>query len=162
MPPTIPAHYHHVSLIWVLFLAGGALHAALNINDLAVKNKLQRRAVFKVVFIPVLFRAFASAMVFLLIWQSPDVIDKIAGLLGHAPGPDEAAVFSLPMNNALAGLYGLFLDSILGYIPVLKSQLPVVGLPVQGALTNAAKANEKVADAIADAQIAASQKGDSE
>lgn len=119
-------HYHHGWLIWVLFLVGAALHISLQIDSLARQKSMLRVDVFKSLLAPLAFRTFASAMIFGLIWQHPDLISQIGGLFGHPLSADESSVFAIPMNNMIAGLYGLFLDSILGYIPILKSQLPDV------------------------------------
>ena len=87
---------------------------------------MSRVDVFKSLLAPLAFRTFAAAMIFGLIWQHPSLISDIGGIFGHPLSADEASVFAIPMNNMIAGLYGLFLDSLLGYIPVLKSQLPDV------------------------------------
>jgi hypothetical protein len=122
-------HYHHALLIWGLFAFGILLHAALQVNAIAGHNKISFLTVLRVVAIPLVFRAFACSMIFLMIWQYPQMIAGAAKLIGHPMSPDESAVFAIPMNNAIAGLYGLFLDSLLGYIPLLKSQLPQVEFP---------------------------------
>lgn len=122
-------HYHHGWVIWALFFVGQLLHAGLQINSLAASHKVTKKSVIESIWIPLAFRTFACAMVFLLIWEHPSLIAQIASLIGHPISPDEAAVFAIPVNNAIAGLYGLFLDSLLGYIPVLKSQLPALDTP---------------------------------
>lgn len=123
---TTAVHYHHGWLIWLLFLLGDALHVGLQVDSLARTSSATRRKVLSVVWAAVAFRTFACAMIFGLIWQHPTLISQIGGLFGHPLSPDESSVFTIPMNNMIAGLYGLFLDSLLGYIPVLKSQLPTV------------------------------------
>lgn len=120
-------HYHHGWLIWLLFLLGDALHVALQVDNLARSSKLTYKQVIQETGIKVLYRAFACAMVFGLLWQDPAIVSQIAKLVGFNISADEAEVFAIPINNAIAGLYGLFLDSLLGYIPFLKSQLPEVG-----------------------------------
>jgi hypothetical protein len=122
----ITVHYHHAWLIWVLFLAGELFHAALQIDNLSRAGATTRLAVLRQVVTPLISRAFVCAMIFGLIWEDPQLIAQIAKLLGHPLGADEAGVFALPMNNMVAGLYGMFLDSLLGYIPILKSQLPAI------------------------------------
>jgi len=121
-----PVHYHHIWIIWILFLVGDGLHVLLQVNSLATVSKISKMVVLRSIWIPVAFRTFASAMIFGLIWQHPDLISQIGGIFGHPLSSDENSVFTIPMNNMIAGLYGLFLDSVLGYIPVLKSQLPDV------------------------------------
>ena len=119
-------HFNHAWIIWLLFLIGEGLHVFLQVDDLARKNNLLRRNVITTVLAPVLYRAFGCAMIFALIWQHPDIIAKVAGFFGHPVSGDEEGVFRIPMNYAISGLYGLGLDSALGYIPVLKTQLPSV------------------------------------
>jgi Na+/proline symporter len=126
----VPVHYHHAWLIWILFGCGMVLHSFLQIDSMARKANLSRRAVFSKVLATLAYRTFAGAMIFGLLWLYPDMISKIAGMLGHALSPDEASVVAIPMNNFIAGIYGLFLDSALGYIPVLKSQLPSLPDPL--------------------------------
>jgi hypothetical protein len=121
-----PIHYHHGWLVWVLFAAGDLLHAFLQIDSMARKANVSRKSVFLAVLAPLAYRTFFCACVFGLIWKDPTLLAQIAGIFGHPLGPDEAAVFALPMNNAIAGIWGLFLDSALGYVPFLKSQLPAV------------------------------------
>src|ERR1035437_4672639 len=99
--------YHHGWLIWILFLVGGILHAALQIDSIARAHKMSRGAVLASVWIPLLYRTFACAMIFGLIWQHPDLVSKITGIFGHPLGPEEQSAFAVPMNNSIAGLYGL-------------------------------------------------------
>lgn len=123
----ITVHYHHAWLIWVLFFAGELFHAALQIDNLASGAGGQPwLAVLRKVATPLISRAFVCAMIFGLIWEDPQLVSQVAKLLGHPLGADEAGVFALPMNNMVAGLYGMFLDSLLGYVPILKSQLPAI------------------------------------
>lgn len=117
--------YHHTWLIWLLFLIGEALHIAVQVDDIARKNKMARKLVFTEIGFRFANRAFWCAMIFLLIWQYPECISAIVRIF-HPIGPDEAEVLAIPMNNAVAGLYGLALDSLLNYIPGLKSQLPSI------------------------------------
>jgi hypothetical protein len=119
-------HYNHGWLVWVLYFIGAALHVALQVNDIAEKNKWTREDVMKAIAPAVAFRAFASAMIFGLLWHYPLLISNVLKIVHIDIGPDEAEVFAIPMNNFIAGLYGLMLDSLLGYIPGLKSWLPTV------------------------------------
>jgi hypothetical protein len=123
----VVVHYHHGWLIWLLFLCGAALHVCLQINNLVTQAKSSWSRVFCVVWVAVAYRMFACAMIFGLIWQHPALISQIGGLFGHPLSGDESSVFAIPMNNMIAGLYGLYLDSVLGYVPWFKSQLPQVG-----------------------------------
>jgi hypothetical protein len=122
-------HYHHAWLVWMLYLIGAALHVALQVNDIAAKNKWTRQDVIKAIGAAVSYRAFASAMLFGLIWHYPLLISSALKAVGINIGPDEAEVLAIPMNNFVAGLYGLMLDSLLGFIPGLKSWLPSVNPP---------------------------------
>lgn len=122
-------HYHHGWLVWVLYLIGAALHIALQVNDIAEKNEWKRWQVMTAIGPAVAFRTFASAMIFGLIWHYPLLISSALKVVGINIGPDEAEVLAVPMNNFVAGLYGLMLDSLLGYIPGLKSWLPSVNPP---------------------------------
>lgn len=128
-PAPVPIHYHHAWLIWVLYFAGAALHVALQVNDIAQKNKWTKKDVIGAIGTAVAFRAFASAMVFGLLWHYPLIISNALKAVGVNIGGDEAEVLAIPMNNFIAGLYGLMLDSLLGYIPGLKSWLPSVTPP---------------------------------
>lgn len=119
-------HYHHAWLIWVLYFLGAALHVTLQVNDIAAKNKWKPMDVIKAIGSAVAYRNFASAMVFGLLWHYPLIISNALKLVKINLGSDEAEVLAIPMNNFIAGLYGLGLDSALGYIPGLKSWLPGV------------------------------------
>jgi hypothetical protein len=120
----VPIHYHHAWLVWALYLIGAAIHVGLQVDDIARKNKWTRRDVIQAIGPAVAFRAFFSAMIFGLIWHYPMLISNALKMVGVNVGPDEAEVLAIPMNNFIAGLYGLMLDSLLGYIPGLKSWLP--------------------------------------
>jgi hypothetical protein len=117
-------HYHHVSLIWSLYLMGVLCHVALQIDDIARKNKWARKAVVEALWIRLVYRTFATAMIFGIIWHYPLLIPGALKAIGHPVSDDEATVLAIPMNNFIAGLYGSGLDSLLGYIPGLKSWLP--------------------------------------
>ena len=125
----VPIHYHHAWLIWILYFVGAALHVALQVDDIARKNNWKRIDVIQAIGTAVAYRAFASAMIFGLIWHYPLLISSALKAVGINIGPDEAEVLAIPMNNFIAGLYGLGLDSVLGYIPGLKSWLPGVNPP---------------------------------
>jgi hypothetical protein len=125
----VPIHYHHASLVWALYFTGVALHVALQVNDIAAKNKWTRRAVLGAIGPAVAYRTFGTAMLFGLIWYYPLAIPNALKAVGISIDADEAAVLAIPMNNFVAGLYGLVLDSLLGYIPGLKSWLPTVNPP---------------------------------
>lgn len=120
----IDIHYHHAWLVWLLFFCGEILHVALQADDMARKAEKSRWALLCLIWPKIAFRVFCCAMIFAIIWGNPELIAKIPAIFGHPIGVDESEVLAVPMNNAIAGLYGLFLDSLLGYIPVLKSQLP--------------------------------------
>lgn len=117
-------HYHHAWLIWLLYLVGVSLHIALQVDDIARKNKLERQAVWDAIYIRLLYRTFVTAMIFGILWYYPMLISSGLKMIGHPLGDDEASVLAIPMNNFIAGLYGVGLDSLLGYIPGLKSWLP--------------------------------------
>jgi|SRR5215469_12966319 len=128
-PAPVPIHYHHAWLIWLLYLVGAALHVVLQVNDIAAKNKWTRRAVIETIGPAVAFRTFFSAMIFGLIWHYPTIISDVLKAMHVNIGQDETEVFAVPMNNFIAGIYGLGLDVLLGYIPGLKSWLPDVTPP---------------------------------
>lgn len=128
-PTAVTVHYHHAWLIWGLYFVGVALHVALQVNDIAQKNKWKRRDVLSAIGAAVAFRTFGTAMIFGLIWHYPMMVSSGLKMFGIDLGPDEAQVVAIPMNNFVAGLYGLMLDSLLGYIPGLKSWLPNVNPP---------------------------------
>lgn len=150
-------HYHHGWLVWLLYLVGALLHVALQVDDIARKNNWKRQAVLQAIGIRVAFRTFWTAMAFGLIWHYPMLISNALKLVGHPLSPDEAEVFAIPMNNFIAGIYGASLDSLLGYIPGLKSWLPDVGGDVKVALSEAAAANVQSGAAIGKAQEVASK-----
>lgn len=125
-PTAITVHYHHAWLIWGLYFTGVAFHVTLQIFDIAAKNKWTRRDVINAIGPAVGYRTFGTAMIFGLIWHYPMAISSALKLVGVNIGADEAQVVAIPMNNFVAGLYGLVLDSLLGYIPGLKSWLPDV------------------------------------
>jgi hypothetical protein len=122
----IGIHYHHAWLIWLLFLIGDALHVWLLTSDLANKSKQSLRTVLKATAPALAFRTCFTCAAFGLIWGDPELLTQIAKIFHVSMSVDEAAVFALPMNNAIAAIWGLFLDSAFGYIPFLKSQLPPV------------------------------------
>ncbi len=134
----VAVHYHHAWLIWALYFVGATLHVTLQVNDIAAKNGWKRRDVLKAIGPAVAYRAFASAMVFGLLWFYPLLISNTLKAFGINVGADEAEVLAIPMNNFVAGLYGLGLDSILGYIPGLKSWLPSVNPSVPAPETKTA------------------------
>jgi hypothetical protein len=134
----VSIHYHHAWLIWLLYVVGAALHVTLQVSDIAAKNGWKRRAVLKAIWPAVAFRAFWSAMIFGLIWYYPLAISGALKAVGINIGQDEAEVLAIPMNNFIAGLYGLMLDSLLGYIPGLKSWLPNVTAPGGPPMANSA------------------------
>jgi hypothetical protein len=125
-PVGVPVHFHHAILVWAIFYVGQILHAALQIDSIAKKSGKLRRTVFSLTWVPLAFRVGACTVVFGFVFSYPTFIPQIAKILGHPLGPDESSVLALPVNNALALAYGMFLDSVLGYIPFLKSQLPDV------------------------------------
>ena len=155
--PATDIHYHHAGLIWLLFGVGVLLHLALQVDDIARKNKWSRRAVLGAIGIRVAWRVFFTSLVFGLIWHYPLLISKALGIFGIHLSDDEAAVFAIPMNNLIAGVWGLFLDSAFGYIPGLKSWLPVVDVPIQSALVDAKAYTEAASDAIETAQHKAAE-----
>jgi hypothetical protein len=118
------AHYHHIYWIWVLFVVGMAMHWLLQVWRISQDTKTPMLAVINKNLVPVAFRSFVDLLIFAGIWQHPDILAQIAGFFGHPVTPDETAVFSIPMNNVLAAAYGVGLDSLIGYLPWLKSQLP--------------------------------------
>jgi hypothetical protein len=128
----IAIHYHHAWLVWALYFVGVGLHVALQVNDIAAKNGWKRLAVVNAIGAAVAYRTFGTAMLFGLLWHYPLLISNALKAVGVNIGPDEAAVLAIPMNNFVAGLYGLVLDSLLGYIPGLKSWLPSVNPPADG------------------------------
>lgn len=121
--PTV-VHFHHIWLVWILYYWGQAMHAAMQVDSQARKGRITRRAVLGITWIRILFRITAATALFLLVWDNPELIVKGLALIGHPISADEQSVLLLPMNNALALIYGLFSDSLLGYIPILKSQIP--------------------------------------
>jgi hypothetical protein len=125
----VAIHYHHAWLVWVLYLVGAGLHIAIQVADIAAKNGWKRRDVIYAIAPAVAYRNFATAMAFGLIWHYPLFISSALKLVGVNVGADEASVLAAPMNNFIAGLYGLGLDSAFGYIPGLKSWLPGVNAP---------------------------------
>ena len=125
-PTAITVHYHHGWLVWLLYFVGVLLHVTLQVDDIARKNNWKRRDVFNAIGPAVAFRTFGTAMIFGLIWHYPNLISNSLKIVGVNLGPDEAQVVAIPMNNFIAGIYGLMLDSLLGYIPGLKSWLPSV------------------------------------
>lgn len=127
--PVPVQHYHHAWLIWVLYFTGVAMHIALQINDIATKNKWTREAVIAAIGTAVAYRNFFSAMAFGLIWHYPTMIAGALKLMGINLNVDQADVVAFPMNYFVAGIYGLFLDVLFGYVPGLKSWLPDVNPP---------------------------------
>lgn len=132
VPTVAMQHFHHAPLIWALYFVGAALHIALQIDDIARKNNWKRKDVFNAIGAAVAYRTFLSAMVFGLIWHYPEGIANALKTFGISLPGDEAEVLAFPMNYFVAGLYGLGLDVVLGYIPGLKSWLPSVTAPWDG------------------------------
>lgn len=128
----VPVHYHHAWVVWVLYFVGAALHVLLQVDDIARKNGWKRREVWLAIGPAVGYRNFFSAMVFGLIWHYPLLITNALHLVGVNLGGDESEVLAIPMNNFVAGIYGLGLDVVFGYIPGLKSWLPSLSAPWDG------------------------------
>jgi hypothetical protein len=129
----VPVHYHHYWLVILIYLLGWAFHVALQVDAIARSGKTayaKRRQVLAYLWPRIAARAFVATMLFLLVWQHPELIQRAASLFGYQIGKDESGVISFPMNNAIAGLYGFFSDSLLGYLPFLKGQLPAVEPPM--------------------------------
>jgi hypothetical protein len=122
----ILVHYHHAPWIWATFIVALLLHSLLNVDDIARKTLRSRAAVFEDAWIRIFYRWGFCIGFFGLLWLYPEILTKLFGIFGIQIGGDESAVFSLPMNIPLALLYGLVSDSILGYIPILKNQLPPI------------------------------------
>lgn len=126
MQSIVEVHYHHVWLIWIIFMLGDAIHVLLQIDTIARNTKTTKRAVLEDAWVRILYRTAVCLAVFGGIWQYPHALTTIASKVGFQVSPDEAEVFALPMNNVLAFGWGLALDVLFGYIPVFKSQLPQV------------------------------------
>ena len=109
-------HYNHSWLIWMLFFIGSSIHTASVLQKTKVKLTDSLT--------PIAFRTMFSTMIFWAIWQYPYVIALAFKMAGHPLAGDEGEVFALPMNYPVAGIYGLFLDYALGFVPFLKNQLP--------------------------------------
>jgi hypothetical protein len=123
---SISVHYHHAPLIWFLFLLGQILHALLQLDTTATNHGASRRAMLYKNWIRLCYRVAVSSVAFGIIWQHPQLIHGLLGMIGIQIGGDEAAVFALPMNNLLALGYGLCIDSLISYIPWFKNLLPTV------------------------------------
>lgn len=150
--PSIDAHYHHTWLIWGLFFLGQILHGLLQIDSISRQTKQTRRTILYDAWIRIAYRMGACSVLFGLVWLYPELLTKLLGVIGLQVSGDEATVIALPMNNLLALGYGMGFDSALGYIPILKSQVPPVEMPVQKVLADAAAANVQSGEAIAAAQ----------
>jgi hypothetical protein len=116
-------HYHHIGWIWVLFVSGLLVHWLGQIWRLGQDSKTTMRRVLCVNWVPMVVRSFACSLIFAAIWQHPQMIAAALKFIGHPISADEAAVFAWPMNNVISGAYGFGLDSLVGYIPILKSQM---------------------------------------
>lgn len=124
IPAPVVVHFNHIWLVWLLYFWGQLSHAALQVDSQARKAKLTRRSVFYTTWPRIVYRVSISTALFMLVWDNPGLITGAFSMIGHPLGADETAVLAIPMNNALALLYGLLTDSLLGYVPFLKSQLP--------------------------------------
>lgn len=114
-------HHHIYFVSTVCFLLANALHALVNINDLAQKNKATLGATLKIHWIPILVRAAFAMFVFLAFLEG-QLIDVLTAI--HIPVPQGVAGLNLN-SGPIAALCGYCADSALGYVPKLNK----IGLP---------------------------------
>src|ERR1700722_447833 len=100
------------------------LHWLLQIWQMSVDGKTSMISVVKKNVVPMLWRSFADGLIFAGIWQHPQMIADVAKFFGHPISADEASVFAWPMNNVLAGAYGMGIDYLISHIPGLKNAYP--------------------------------------
>lgn len=112
--------HHHIYLLAVtFFIVGNALHALVQVNDVATKTKQSRKKVLVDSWIPLLVRGFISLCFFvgLLEGQIDDIL-----MAAHIPIPAWAqGLLDINVNSGwIAGLAGYAFDSVIGYIPKIQ------------------------------------------
>jgi len=149
LPPgqaVVVAEKHHHAIV-LLFALGYLLHAALEIDKIARANPpttgfkawlAARAQIFLQNWIRLAARFFISVCLFLYLWHNPAAVPSLLASLGVTLGTTGTAILTLPIVPPIAGIFGFFADSLLGYLPFLKNALP----PVDGPDAPAAKAKQ--------------------
>lgn len=115
-------------IIWLLYAAGYSLHVLAQVDGIVrAKNNaaVSRLTVLKERWVVFLIRAFVSCCLFWLF-----LLGGLPNLLGifkmETPGwlLDLSAVMNSQAGPPVAGLIGYGIDSMLAYIPFLKSYIP--------------------------------------
>lgn len=120
---------HSNWLMWLCYSLGQYLHVAVQLRAIANapnSHFSKSRQILADRWPNFAARMFLATMLFLLFWDNPGVLPKLLGYAGFTISQNLADILSLPMSAAIAGIYGWASDSLLGYIPGLKSTVPSV------------------------------------
>lgn len=127
-----------VVLAYAMFLTGYAIHLFLWIDE-AVRDPTNgaktRLGLLKLNAARLLARFFLSLILFGLVRAHPSFLVTLLGYVGVTPSGVFSELLAAPLDGWLCGLYGYGADSLLGYIPILKSYIP----PLPAAAPPAAK-----------------------
>lgn len=115
-------------IIWLLYELGYSLHVLAQVNAIVVAKNNAAKERFKVLTDrwPVfLIRAFISSCVF-WVFLDGGLPDLLTALKTETPGwlSSLSAVMNSQAGPPVAGLIGYGIDSMLAYIPFLKSYIP--------------------------------------
>lgn len=119
----------HTLFIWTVYFIGQCFHILLQADAVArsKNNPISTRwGVIRQNAIAMAARVFVCWLLFVLIWDNPTALSGFFEWIGISISPRMQEILNLPMNVPLAGVYGMFSDSLLGYIPFMKNALPKI------------------------------------
>ncbi len=119
---------HHHYVIFASFVMGYFLHVWLQVNSIvrATPDEITTNFVVSQNAPRLAVRFFISMMAFLVIWGNPSSVPAILKYVGLSLSDDAVALLTLPMNIPIAGGLGVFIDVLLGFVPMLKNALPPI------------------------------------
>ena len=103
----IARNYH----FWIIttFVIGYLIHVLGQAQAAASAKNNAATSVFQIIgsnWVRILVRFFVSTMLFILVWQHPQILASLLGTFGINLGTNATAVLTLPMNIGIAGLWG--------------------------------------------------------
>lgn len=115
--------------IWIWYLIGQLIHTLLQLSAVSKAKNNPAGSVlqaFKQRWLAVVARLFVATAFFLLVANDPQIFLRILSAIGLTFDPGPAGI---KMSAGLAGLFGYFADSLLGFIPGLKGTVPTISRP---------------------------------
>jgi hypothetical protein len=112
--------------VWCFYIAGQFLHLLLGAH-LALASKLNSVTTYseylRIRWVPILCRLFLTTAAFVIVWGNPAILE----LTRFMP--------TVATQIAMAGILGWFSDSVfdklLGMIPIMQKELPMIDSPPQ-------------------------------